>query len=86
VLTDLGNEVAGKFGLSFKLPDELVGLYAQFGIDLARFNGDKSWTLPLPGRFVIDTNGKIVDKEVHPDYSQRPEPTDIRDILVSMKG
>jgi peroxiredoxin len=75
VLSDRGNQVAGRFGLAFKLPDDLRALYEKFGADLARFNGDDSWTLPMPGRFVIDGGSIIRSAEVDPDYTVRPEPS-----------
>ncbi len=81
VLCDKGNKVASQFGLVFKLPDDLQGLYSNFGIDLERFNGDDSWTLPMPGRFILDQQGKIVSADVNPDYTIRPEPDEIIEIL-----
>jgi peroxiredoxin len=81
VLSDAENRVAAQFGLVFTLPDGLRGLYSGFGIDLERFNGDNSWTLPMPGRFIIDRQGTIISAEVHPDYTRRPEPSDIVDQL-----
>jgi len=81
VLSDKGNKVASQFGLAFKLPDDLQGLYSNFGIDLERFNGDDSWTLPMPGRFILDQQGKIVSADVNPDYTMRPEPDEIIEIL-----
>jgi hypothetical protein len=42
--------------------------------DLPAFNGDPSWTLPMPARFVIAPYGTIVCAEVNPDYTRRPEP------------
>jgi hypothetical protein len=41
---------------------------------LPAFNGDDSWTLPMPGRFVVGTNGIVRYAEVNPDYTKRPEP------------
>jgi len=76
ILTDRGNEVATKFGLSFRLPDYLQQVYDTFPLDLARFNGDASWTLPIPARFVIDSQGIIRAGESDPDYTTRPEPED----------
>jgi len=77
VLCDPGNKVASQFGLVFKLPDDLRKVYSDFGIDLARFNGDDSWTLPMPGRFILDLQGKVVSADVNPDYTVRPEPAEI---------
>jgi hypothetical protein len=48
ILTDRGNEVATRFGLTFTLPDYLRALYGTFPLDLAKYNGDASWTLPMP--------------------------------------
>ncbi|MDX2500623.1 MAG: redoxin domain-containing protein [Deltaproteobacteria bacterium] len=52
LLRDEANQLASQFGLAFKLPDDLAGLYSQFGIDLVRYNDNDLWSLPMPGRFV----------------------------------
>lgn len=74
VLSDPGNRVAGQFGLVFKFPDDLRNLYKDFGMDLEKFNGDDSWTLPMPGRFVVGQSSTIWCVEVDPDYTVRPDP------------
>ncbi len=74
VLSDRGNQVASQFGLTFSLPQDLRGVYQKFGIDLPRFDGDSSWTLPMPARFVIDRQSKIRSADANPDYGVRPEP------------
>jgi len=81
ILSDPGNEVAAAFGLRFVLPDYLVELYKMLGNDLPLVNGDTSWTLPMPGRFVIDRDGTILYAAVHPDYTRRPEPEDLLPFL-----
>lgn len=77
ILSDPGNAVAAAFGLRFALPDYLVDLYTSLGNMLPNFNGDDSWTLPMPGRFVIGGDGLIAYAEVNPDYTRRPEPADM---------
>ena len=77
ILSDPGNAVAAAFGLRFALPDYLVALYTSLKNDLPGFNGDPSWTLPMPARFVIGTNGTIRYANVEPDYTRRPEPADM---------
>jgi peroxiredoxin len=78
ILSDPRNEVAAAFGLRFKLPDYLVDLYRNFfRNDLAIINGDNSWTLPMPGRFVIAQDGAIIYAEVNPDYTHRPDPQEL---------
>ena len=74
VLQDPGNTTAERFGIEWTMPENMRKVYRDFGIDLARFNGDDSWKLPMPGRFIVGTNGKIRHAEVHPDYTTRPEP------------
>ena len=54
VLRDFGNRVAEEYGLVFTLPDDVREIYLKIGIDLARGNGDGTWRLPIPARFVID--------------------------------
>lgn len=77
ILSDPHNGVAASFGLRFKMPDYLVDLYKALKNDLPSFNGDPSWTLPMPGRFVIGQDGTILYAEVNPDYTRRPEPEDM---------
>lgn len=81
VLTDTNNDVANSYGLTFSLPEDLIEVYRGFGIDLDRFNGNDHWQLPLPGRFIIGKDGVIKSVEVHPDYTRRPDPAQIVDLL-----
>ena len=74
LLSDPGNAYAAKLGLKFTLPDDLKGVYLSFGNDLVVRNGESSWTLPMPGRFVIDRAGIVRAADVDPDYEHRPEP------------
>ncbi|MDE2603793.1 MAG: AhpC/TSA family protein [Bradyrhizobium sp.] len=77
ILSDVHNDVATAFGLRFALPDYLVDLYKSLKNDLPAFNGDPSWTLPMPARYVIGQDGTILYAEVNPDYTRRPEPEDM---------
>ncbi len=77
ILSDPGNKIAESFGLSFALPAYLVELYKALRNDLPSFNGDSSWTLPMPARFVIGQDGMIHYAEVNPDYTRRPEPLEM---------
>ena len=81
LLSDERNKVASQFGLVFSLPDDLHEVYLDFGADLMEYNGDDSWTLPMPGRFIINQQGIIRSVDVDPDYTVRPEPSDIIKIL-----
>lgn len=84
VLADPNNGVAGSYGLTFSLPDDLKTIYSGFGIELDRFNGNDLWQLPLPGRFIIGADRVIKNVEVHPDYTRRPDPTQIVKFLATI--
>ena len=84
LLRDEDNRLASQFGLTFKLPGDLVELYSQFGIDLVRFNGNDLQVLPMPGRFILDQKGNVVSAEASPDYTHRPEPSEIVEVLKKM--
>lgn len=81
VLSDAGNRVARQYKLVFSLPDILRTTYMQIGADLPKFNGDKSWELPMPGTFVIARDGTIRLAYVDADYTHRLEPAAIIESL-----
>ncbi len=74
ILGDHGGEVAARFGVRWTLPDYLRVAHKTLGADLPQFNGEDSWTLPMPARYVIATDGTVVYAEVNADYTRRPEP------------
>jgi len=86
MLRDFGNTVAQAYGLAFTLADDLKALYQKLGIDLAKGNGDGTWRLPMPARFVIDGRGIIRAVDADPDYTRRPEPAATVDILRRLRG
>jgi hypothetical protein len=85
VLHDAASIVGASFGprqrgrgtlwFASRCPDYLIELYREtFKNDLSRINGDPSWTVPMPGRYVIGTDGVVAYAEVNPDYTRRPDP------------
>ncbi len=85
MLRDAGNQVAETYGLVFTLPPDLRDIYLKFGIDLTQGNGDGTWRLPIPARFVIDRQGIIRTADADPDYTRRPEPARTVEILRALK-
>jgi peroxiredoxin len=81
ILGDAGGQVGEAFGLRFALPDYLVELYKSLKNDLPAFNADPSWTLPMPARYVIGMDGVIAYAEVNPDYTKRPDPSELLPVL-----
>jgi peroxiredoxin len=81
ILSDVKAQVANAFGIRFALPDYLVEVYKGFKNDLPLINDDPSWVLPMPARYVIGTDGVIAYAEINPDYTQRPDPSELLPVL-----
>jgi peroxiredoxin len=76
VLSDVGNVVAGRFGIVHAVPAEISAVHAANGLDVAGGNAQDpaDVTLPLPATYVIDTQGIIRFAEVSADYRTRADP------------
>ncbi|MFY9792059.1 MAG: redoxin domain-containing protein [Candidatus Sulfotelmatobacter sp.] len=74
ILTDLHLKTAEQFGLVFTFPDYLRDLYKSFGSTLDRFHDESEYRLPMPARYIVDSNGLIRAADVNADYTIRPEP------------
>lgn len=86
VLSDLDSSVMKAYRLYFELPADLVDVYKKHGLDIEAFNGQGRNVLPVPGSFVIDTNGIVQAMQADTDYKKRMEPSAIIDALKSLKG
>jgi peroxiredoxin len=63
ILTDHDNQVGETYGLTFRLPDDLIEVYKKLGVNLPRYNGDESWRLSIPARIVIRADGVVAAAE-----------------------
>jgi peroxiredoxin len=81
ILSDAKSEVASAFGVRFALQDYLIEVYKGFNNNLTAVNEDPAWVLPMPARYVIGTDGIIAYAEVNPDYTQRPDPSELLPVL-----
>lgn len=86
ILSDHGGEIGAQFGLRWTVPVYLQAIHKQLGADLSLFNGEASWTLPMPARYVIGRDGIIAYAEVNADYTRRPEPSDIFPVLDRLRA
>ena len=77
VLSDVGNKVAKKFGIVFKLTEKIQEIYKNFGIDLPAANGDQSFELPIPATYVVAQNSIISFAYIDADYTNRLDPETI---------
>lgn len=74
ILSDVNNEVAKSFGLVFKLSDSLQNTYKKLGLDIATGQGNSNYELPFPATYIINSDGRVVERSVQYDYTQRLEP------------
>jgi peroxiredoxin len=86
ILGDHGGEVGAQFALRWTLPEYLRVAHRTLGADLPLFNGEESWTLPMPARYVIAQDGTIAYAEVNADYTKRPEPSAMFSVLDQLKS
>ncbi|CAN5123146.1 peroxiredoxin-like family protein [soil metagenome] len=84
ILGDHGGEIAAQFGVRWTLPQYLRDVQKVLGADLTQFNGEDSWTLPMPARYVIAQDGTIAYAEVNADYTRRPDPSAIYPVLAQL--
>jgi peroxiredoxin len=85
ILWDQGNNLADSLGLKFTLPDKLKSLYRDsFNTNLKLYHGDDDWALPMPARFIVDRSNTIRYAESSPDYTKRPDPDDLIEVLKNL--
>lgn len=77
LLSDVGNQIARRFGLVYRVPDDQQAIFQRAFVNVPFANGDTSWELPIPATFIVDRDGTILYASADEDYAQRPEPADI---------
>ena len=86
LLSDRGGVVCAQFRVRWQMPELLRGLHRKGGIDLRHLNGEGSWTLPIPARFVVDRAGRVFYAEVNPGQVRRSNPRDIVPVIDRLSG
>jgi peroxiredoxin len=81
LLSDTGNNVARRFGLTYRVPAAQEAIYRRAFVNLPFTNGDDSWELPIPATFIVDRDGTILYASANEDYTERPEPVEILNSL-----
>ncbi len=73
--SDSSLAAASALGLVFRVDEETLDLYGEYGIDLAEASGGANEDLlPVPAVFVIDSDATIQFHYVNPDYTARIAP------------
>jgi peroxiredoxin len=77
VLSDPGNQIAGKLGILTAPSAEVRKIQLGSGMDLTERNADGTITLPMPTVVIVAADGTIGWIDVHPDYTSRTEVAQI---------
>jgi peroxiredoxin len=85
LLSDGGNATARRFGLVYRVPEYQQEIYQRAFVNLPFANGDGSWELPIPATYIIGSDSTILYSSANPDYTDRPEPTEILRMLSRIK-
>jgi peroxiredoxin len=81
VLTDMDNGYAMSLGLAIWVGEEMQTIIAERH-DLAEYQGNDAWVLPIPATFVVGRDGRVKARFVDPDYRKRMA---IEDLLAAMR-
>ena len=84
LLSDIENRVARQFGLVYRVPDYQQEIYQRVFVNLPFVNGDPGWELPIPATYVINRESTILYAAVNPDYTERPEPSELLKFLAQL--
>lgn len=85
LLTDVDNGYAMSLGLAIAVGEEMRHFMTARGRDLAAYQGNGAWMLPIPATFVLDSSGRIVMRHVDPDYRRRAAVEDVLDALARLR-
>jgi peroxiredoxin len=83
-LVDAGGKLAHAFGLRWRASDELRAVQVGCGADLTEFNGEDSWTLTMPARYVVAPGGTVEYADISVDYTRRGDPSELLPVLAHL--
>ena len=71
ILSDMDNGYAMSLNLAIWVGDEMEEYMTRIGRALPEYQGNDSWTLPIPATFVVGRDGRIKARFVDPVYRKR---------------
>jgi len=81
ILTDLDSGYALELQLAIQINDEKRLAMTAAGWDIAVFQDNQNWTLPIPATFVVGKDGIVKGRFVDPDYRKRMDVSAILSAL-----
>lgn len=77
ILTDIDNGFALRANLMIALGPAVADLLRKSGNDLASFQGNDAWFVPIPATYVVGRDGIVAAAFVNPDFRKRMPPQTI---------
>jgi peroxiredoxin len=74
VSSDSGNGVARQFGIVIQMDRALKEVQELFGVEVAAYDGDGRYELPVPAAFLVSKTGEIIRSYVEVKYMKRLAP------------
>jgi peroxiredoxin len=72
VLIDMDHGYATSLNLTFWMGEEMKEIMRhRSDRDIAKFQGNDSWMVPIPATFIVGRSGRIGARFVGPDYRKR---------------
>jgi peroxiredoxin len=83
VLADINNGYALELNLLFWVGDEKRKAMEAGGFDIAPYQGNETWMLPIPATFIVGRDGVVKARYIDPDYRKR---MDLDELLAALKS
>jgi peroxiredoxin len=83
VLADINNAYALELNLLFWVGDEKREAMQAGGYDIAPYQGNEAWMLPIPATFIVDRDGVVRARYIDPDYRRR---MDLDELLTALRS
>lgn len=83
ILTDMDGGYALEANLLFWVGEEKRQAMTAGGFDIAPYQGNETWMLPIPATFVVGADGVVTSRFIDPDYRHRME---IDDLLAALRA
>ena len=82
VLSDVDLSYALSLGLVYWIGAEMKAIYDAVGVDLANYQGNGNYFLPIAATFVVSPDGIVADRHVDPDFRKR---MDVERMLATLR-
>jgi len=81
ILCDVDNAYALLLGLAVWCGEEIKSNLINKGIDVAIYQNNSGWLLPIPATLIVSTNGKIARSYINADFRYRMDPVEVLNAL-----